>query len=197
MINYDNIRFPIVIFSTARSGSSALAFGIHDQFKDIPAFYEPDRTSDEMNELLSHAEKSKEFLTKIHVFNLAKYPTWFVNYITQSSEPFKIKIRRRNVVEQAVSLYIEYYRKKWIYFRNESYPTDTIEINEILLDAAFKSILIQNQQMDDFNINVDLTLYYEDLTFAETSLDMTPKPENHNQILSAMEKIYNNYLTSK
>lgn len=197
MINYDNIRFPIVIFSTARSGSSALAFGIHDQFKDIPAFYEADQSSDKLNELISHAEKSKEFLTKIHVFNLGKYPSWFVDYITQSPEPYKITIRRRNIVDQAVSLYIEYHRKKWIYFRGVSYPTDTIEINEFLLDAAFTSVLVQNQQMDDLNINVDLSLCYEDLVFTDTAIDMTPKPENYDQILSAMEKIYNNYLTSK
>lgn len=190
MIDWNSVRLPIVIFSTARSGSSALANHIHRKVNDVMLFEEPEHDEESLSKFLQAAQESKQYIVKIHSDGFEKYPNWISEYLIQSEEPYKICIRRRNKLEQCVSLYIELDRHKWSYKADSPLVEDTIVIDERKIKGAIFWINRQTTLLDRLNVNFDLTVWYEDFEFDVPEFIKTPKPKNYEEVYHAVSKMY-------
>lgn len=194
MIDWSTVRLPIVVFSTARSGSTALAHHIHRKLVDVALFQEPEQDEVTLADFLSSIAESKRYIVKTHSDGFVKYPKWLSDYFI-SDEPFKICIRRRNQIDQYLSLYIETYRQQWSYREGQPFSGDLIEIDEQKMKGSILWIMRQTAILDRMDVNFDCTIWYEDFTFDDPGVIRTPRPSNHNELYAAMSAVYKNLTT--
>ena len=183
----DNInKFPIIILSSPRTGSSFLSEIIASSYPNLKLFSEPDANNlmDSFNE---YSKNSNEYILKCHLFNLVKYPIVIKKIVT--CDAFLIKLRRRNVIEQMISHYVALIRRKWYYdvHSAQTYRETTITIEDKIIEKAVRQINEFNEPAGLSNIKYDLEIYYEDFINNNTDVyntksTITPKPINHNEI---------------
>ena len=191
----DNInKFPIIILSSPRTGSTVLAEALSKKFPTLQLFSEPDSyrkksgARDSMEGFTTYSNSSSQYIVKFHLANLNKYPTNFIDKII-NHDAFLIKTTRRNVMDQMVSTYIEMVRTLWYYdaIAVEKYKNETIPIKTDVITQAVKLIKESNQYFNETQINYDLEIYYEDFIknindIYKTRSNIAPKPINHNEI---------------
>jgi hypothetical protein len=182
MIDYNNIRYPIVIVSTPRSGSTALTLHIIRKLITVPCFIEPEQSEESLNAFLSHMEYHKNYVVKIHVDNFTKYPTQVAQYLMKSEEPYRILMDRRGKIDQLVSFYIAKYRTIWKYNEGDTFKKDVIPINIYVMKSIMDFYGKQFQLVNEGYFNFDTTLIYEDCMFENTGMRTTPEPKNHQEI---------------
>ena len=194
---FEITKRPIVIFSSARTGSTVLTANIcltHgiDRFR---SFHEPDKGSQDMAEFVDyyHSTASKNFILKVHLYHLDRYDAAITEFLTQSDSVFRIKLQRRDVIKQIASHYIGRVRKnKWRYlFENRSDDpccyTDSVPVHASILKNSITQIVDQNRAFVDCPIKFDLELLYEDLPVMHGTGDrITPKPANYQEIIDAI-----------
>jgi hypothetical protein len=179
---YSITNSPVIILSSPRTGSSALAIGIFNQLKNthdnIQLFNEPFH-HDQFPELTSAINNNTDYVLKVHIKDLLKhhYPKQLLNIIS-NHQCFLIRIRRRNVVAQITSKYIADLRDVWGYPTAIKYEAVT-EINIKKIIGFISDILDYNKTLDNYPVPFDLDLYYEDLKFSDTGVIRTPQPENY------------------
>lgn len=193
MIDWETVRLPIVIISSARSGSTVLANHIQKKIHGVPRFIEPEKDKNYLSEFISLAENSKKYISKIHIDSFGFYPLDLSNYLRYSDEPYRISIERRNKVNQCLSFYIEKHRQRWIYSEGDAFKREIIPVNYQLLEESVKYIMLQNKMVSESNIKFDLSLVYENCNFENTGVGKTPKPKNYDQLHNEITKIFNNY----
>jgi len=186
MINVN--RYPILILSSPRTGSTA--FGAYIQKligNDVHYFLEPDYDGpDHMEHFETYFKDNKKFILKAHLYNLHLYNTNIVEYLTESKEVFKIRIRRRNIIEQISSLYIAMIRKNAWHFRNKESTqfSDTIPKDVMLLIKCIQIIKNSNSLINNTKIQFDQDLFYEDLVdLGDVGFYKSPEPSNYSDIL--------------
>lgn len=196
----DNInKFPIIILSSPRTGSTVLAEALSKKFPTLQLFSEPDSyrkksgARDSMEGFTTYSNSSSQYIVKFHLANLNKYPTNFIDKII-NYDAFLIKTTRRNVMDQMVSTYIEMIRTLWYYdaIAVEKYKNETIPIKTDIIKQAVKVIKESNAYFNEIQINYDLEIYYEDFIknindIYKTRSNIAPKPINHNEIYQAIE----------
>lgn len=191
MIDWNSVRLPIVIFSTARSGSSALANHIHRKVDNVLLFEEPEHDKESISNFLKTVNETNRYIVKIHSDGFEKYPSDLVEYFIHSPDPYKVCIRRRNQLEQCISLYISLGRQQWSYKKDSEFTEDTITINEQRIRGAIFWIKRQYLALDRINANFDLTVWYEDFEFDVTDTIKTPRPNNYDELCASIAKVYN------
>jgi len=184
-------KFPIIILSSPRTGSTLLAKVLSKQYPDLVLFLEPDEKNT-IDSFTEYSRTNRTYILKTHAKQLTKFPAHLIKTIF-TKDAFLIRVRRKNVLDQIVSNYIELHRNVWTYdlesvskFNNEqmSIDIDTIKI-------AIEAIKNYNKSIDTLQINYDLDLYYEDLIKDlgnEMVTIVTPKPLNHTEIYQTIEK---------
>jgi hypothetical protein len=190
MIDYENIRYPVVILSSFRSGSTALASHIHSKLKDVLLFQEPDTNPNEFSRFEEAFDTTNKYVVKIHAYRLEKYPKRILDYLIYSNEPYKICIRRKNRIEQSLSLYVAFCRDTWSY-QKEHLIEDIVPINYADIE---KSIELLEQGVNDLNkvdTAFDTAIWYEDFEFGELNVVKTPKPKNYEELYTAVTFVYN------
>jgi LPS sulfotransferase NodH len=195
----DNIdKFPIIILSSPRTGSTVLAEILSKKFPELELFIEPDsydkklEARDSMDNFINYSKMSDQYILKCHLKYFIKYPTIFKKVIDHNA--FLIKIRRKNIIDQMVSMYIELIRHQWCYNADiaEKYKDKIVPIENNIITKAVQQINEFNNPLRGLNIKYDLEIYYEDLIndingIYKTNSNMTPKPINHNEIYQAIE----------
>lgn len=184
-------RTPIFIFSAPRTGSTVLGTYIKTLCnKELPYFIEPDYKGPQaIKEFQSFCKQSDDFIVKIHLMNLSAYDTWVSSYLLQDA--FKIRIKRKNFVKQVASLYIAKKRNfKFHYSKHELGFLDSIDIDKQLIQRLITFISNANSVLDNASYVFDMDLTYEDLPQIQNdNYCITPKPENYNELLDAIQQI--------
>jgi hypothetical protein len=187
---YNINKFPIIILSSPRTGSTFLANMLSKSYPDLKLFLEPDET-DSMLDFSKYSNINNQYILKFHSRTLFKFPE-HINQKIFSNDAFLIRLRRRNIIDQISSLYIELYRNIWNYNLKtvEIYKDEKIIIDNNIINKAIHNTKMYNHSIDTLKINYNLDLYYEDLIeeFGNLSFTyVTPKPINHNEIYQAIQ----------
>jgi LPS sulfotransferase NodH len=196
------IKFPIVIISSPRSGSTPLAFELKNKH-NVELFNEPfsqhssksEPNDEEKTRLISLLKNNdSRFILKIHLDDLKFYPEEIIKLI-ETHNCHLIRIRRRDIVKQCVSLYIELQRNIWGYYKDfinqkeiDSLTDTSLPINQSMIKHCVKRITKVNGELNSLSYVFDQDVWYEDLVFDETFI-ITPKPNNYDIIKEKIEKI--------
>lgn len=190
MINDGNVRFPIVIISTPRSGSTALARHLQSKFNNIETFIEPEQTYKSLTEFIEYNNQNKKYIVKTHYIHLHLYPDELQEYLLNSDEPYRICIERQDTVKQVLSMYVEKQRQRWTYHRGDTFEKDIINIDD---DKILETIYYYEQQSDwlrESTIKFDEKIMYEDCEFDNINLIKTPRPKNYDEVYNAIKNVY-------
>lgn len=190
MIDYENIRYPIVILSSPRSGSTALATHIHNKLEDVLLFQEPDTDPNEFSRFAKAFDTTNQYIVKIHANRIEQYPKHISDYLIHSTKPYKICIRRKNRIEQSLSLYIAYCRNMWFY-QKELLIEDIIPINYANIKQHIEILEQCVNELNQIDITFDAAIWYEDFEFGELNVVKTPKPKNYEELYTAVTNVYN------
>ncbi len=190
MIDYKNIRYPVVILASPRSGSTALANHIHGKLEDVLLFQEPDSILPWFSNFLETAKTTNQYVVKIQTNRLNLYPKEMLDYLIHSSEPYRVCIRRRNKIEQSLSRYIATIRNKWVY-QTTGISEDIIPINNARIKNHIQLLETEIAILDSIGATYDTTIWYEDFDFSELDGVKTPKPKNYEELYTAFTNIIN------
>ena len=188
-------KTPILIISSPRTGSSVLGSYIQKLCsKDIRYFREPDYNGVQgMEEFYHYFSQSKDLILKFHYMHLDRYRTDITDYLL--SNAYKIRIRRRNFINQVASIYIAMARgKKWHFKKNDQLTlVDSIPIDLEIIKKYISYMASANDKLNSAPINFDLDLFYEDLPkMTDDDYYIVPKPSNYDEILDTIAKLIQN-----
>jgi hypothetical protein len=214
-MKYNITKFPIVILSAPRTGSTALAHEISEQLGDILFINEPfNPHSKEKQELIEISLTNQPYVLKTHIDEFL-YPEFFKKVSLEPSmnsqrlllieriknnECYVIRVRRRNIAEQIASFYIEMTRSSnnltwkdgyWFYHKKSKLPDniyDPVPLNGEHFDYAIHRSLLCNELLDKFTEQVDLDIWLEDVEINPKELVRTPKPENYLEIKNLIKR---------
>jgi hypothetical protein len=197
-------RHPIIIFSTPRVGSTALSRYIKNIAPpDLLYFAEPDHRGDiAIQNFLKIMDSTKKFILKVHLQHIQKYQP-NTDYLLYDPEPFRIRIRRRDFIKQAVSLYITTVKNKrrdkeiWNAWKGGTaydillQETEPLPYTEAGIIKALQSVHRTTTELNNSDIKFDLDLYFEDIIplINTTNFVEYPKPKNYQEILDTAYKI--------
>jgi hypothetical protein len=208
MNKYNITKFPVIILSAPRTGSTALSLELKRHL-GIPFINEPfNIASKEKTELSDLMNSKQPYILKTHIDELM-YPELLeagpldnilnnqrlmVADSIKNNECYVIRIRRRNIIDQITSFYIELVRSTtsnsgkegyWAYYNIIDIPKnihDPIPYNREHLEYAIYRSLYCNKLMDDFDGPIDLDVWLEDTEIISPELLFTPRPENYTEI---------------
>ena len=188
-------KTPILIISSPRTGSSVLGAYIQKLCNvDIRYFKEPDYNGvHEMEEFYHYFSQSKDFILKCHYIHLYRYRNDISDYLL--SNAYKIRIRRRNFINQVASIYIATARgKKWHFKKNDQLTlVDSIPIDLEIIKKYISYMASANDKLNSAPINFDLDLFYEDLPkMTDDDYYIVLKPSNYDEILDTIAKLIQN-----
>lgn len=190
---YNVTKFPVIIISGARTGSTILAHDIKEELerqgKNVRVYNEP-MNNDERQDFLDAIGK-ENYILKVHAHDLYKYPESVIDMI-KNHECFLVRIRRRNIEDQILSCYIAMKRNVWGFFANEmnteqiaaeieKRQAEDIELSQDIKEAIF-FIKKTNKALNNIDAIFDLDLVYEDLSIKSKYILKTPNPKNHDNI---------------
>jgi hypothetical protein len=217
-MKYNITKFPIVILSAPRTGSTALAHEISEQLGDILFINEPfNPHSNKKKELIEISSTNQPYVLKTHIDEFL-YPEFFKEVTLEPSmnhqrlllierikknECYVVRVRRRNIVDQIASFYIEMTRSSnnvnwkngyWFYHKNSKLPDniyDPLPLNGKHFEYSIYRSLFCNDLLNEFADTIDLDIWLEDVEINPRELVRTPKPENYLEIKEAIEKKLN------
>ena len=172
---FSDLKLPIVIISSIRTGSTALLFelekiflekGISPVVLNEPIVY--NNKSDSIIPFLKSID-SNQFILKVHAYDLQYYPKYFIKKLENNSYNV-IRLRRKSIVDQCVSLYISLYTRIWINTTetNKQLENTNIEISDQLLHKTVEDVKKFNNAIDNCTYKFLLDLSYEDLELTKT-----------------------------
>jgi hypothetical protein len=183
-------KWPAVIFTSYRTGSTSFGFKLVNQNPGTIFFNEPAYHGGIEMEQFTQMFDASNYLVKVMGDTVIK-PSWEVPqhpaYQTEqmmSDRFYKIKLCRRDEVRQIASYYLARVREQWSYYNTEADNPEylkPVEINLALLKRAIAIIKYNNEVID--TIDSDVTVYYEDLTNFDDNFKLTPKPSNYDDLL--------------
>lgn len=176
-MNYTISKFPIVMFTTPRTGGNHFAtfLGIKHNLK---IFLEPE--IHDLDSFFSYSKNNNNYILKVHAERLTSYPASIL-----SEYSYKIRLRRRNLIEQHASNYVARKQNVWAYTTDDLH-TYKININHAELVKSMLTLKHYNQQLENLSIDYDLDLFYEDLPNVTSTFKITPKPTNYNELLDVI-----------
>lgn len=172
---FSDLKLPIVIISSIRTGSTGLLFelekiflekGVSPLVLNEPIVY--NNKSDSVIPFLKSINNN-QFILKVHAYDLQYYPKYFIKKLENNSY-YIIRLRRKSIIDQCLSLYISLYTKIWINTTetNKQLENTTIEISEQLLHKTVEDVKKFNKAIDNCAYKFSLDLIYEDLELTKT-----------------------------
>jgi len=190
-------KWPVVIFTSPRTGSTAFAHYLKKQNPTKQYFNEPVLDQTQMTEFTNVFNSTDDYIIKVMGETIVK-PNWEVpqhpEYMIKkmlSAGTYKIKLYRRDVIEQVASCYVASIRNYWEYNEDNVLNfnvNDNIEIDLAKVRRAIRIIKHNNEVID--NIEADTTLYYEDISDFDDQFKLTPKPYNYAELISIVKHFY-------
>lgn len=177
-------KFPILILSTPRTGSSAFGSYIQDCHNNLTYFNEPDFFGQErMIRFENIINQTTNYILKTHIFSINNYRN--SNFLCYSNDVYRIRIRRKDFLNQVVSFYIAKKRNEWL-FRSEAEinanKNDVIPIDMDYAKASIRFLKNANDLLENTDIRFDLDIFYEDLMLDNTRYYPTPQPVNYEEL---------------
>jgi hypothetical protein len=153
-------------------------------------FNEPDGNN-QMQEFENYARLNKNYAVKIHARHLFKfYQPCIIDELLNSTTVYRVKIKRKNIINQIASFYMAKLTNTWGYLDNNVLVNDVI-IDISKIKSAIHIIKQFNKDLDEVNTNFDLELFYEDLSpQPDNCYKKTPRPSNYNIIIDAVTEHY-------
>lgn len=192
-------KFPVLILSTPRTGSTALGSYILNTFNLKYYFCEPDTAYNEVdkhnffrNFFKSNAFKKKNYVIKFHLSKYKDEPNDVYKYLLESNDVFKIRIKRRNIIKQIASFYISLDQDKWSYKEDDDLSKEyKIAINKRKIKDVSEHVLKEIKGITETDIKIDLDLYYEDLpVMTGIPFYKTPQPSNYQELCLEIQSIF-------
>jgi hypothetical protein len=184
-------KWPIVIYSNYRTGSTALGFWLAQQ-NNCKYFNEPFYRKEVLEEFMKQYHSGdKKYIIKFmgdHVFEDSLYKDLL------EMDAFKIRLYRENKVEQIASYYVSAVTKRW-----RTTIEDTIEDYDLPLDIpmlkeSIRRITYNDYLLDTSTVKFDLSCNYESLGFLDDiHLTLTKQPSN----IKTIQNLTQSLLSSK
>jgi hypothetical protein len=183
-------KYPVLIISSPRTGSSSLAKTLSVNKKNIPYFCEPlvcdAKDARHVRYVQWRKTENQNFILKVHAYQWRNFIKADTNI--ELDKFYRIGLRRKNIIDQMASLYVSFHRDIWTYKPDVNYDefyNKEIEITEEKILQCIRVILENNKDFEmfesDFNTKFDINLYYEDLLNLEVFIK-TPLPKNYNDL---------------
>lgn len=177
-------KFPILILSTPRTGSSAFGSYIQDHHKDLIYFNEPDFFGQErMTRFENIIDQKTNYILKTHIYSISFYKN--SKFLCYSNDVYRIRIRRKDFLEQVVSFYIAKKRNEWLFRSSDEineFKDDTIPFDINYAKESIKFLKRSNDMLSNTDINFDLDIFYEDLILENSRYFPTPQPTNYEEL---------------
>ncbi len=176
-------RWPAVILANYRTGSSPVTLKLAEVNQAQP-FVEPSVTEERADAFINYTSQSDRYVVKFMPDQIDHFPI-YKNLL--DAPCYRIKISRKDKVQQIASHYIATVRNKWWTTENEQDEKYFVPISHELLDNSIKQILLVDTMLDSYK-DFDVELHYEDLSYLE-NIDRKPasKPQNLNSILNMIK----------
>ena len=180
---------PIVVIASPRTGSTALGYHLGKLYPGLVYYNEPSVTPDYMKKFLNHTmvEKKNDYILKLLGSAINTYPSEIIATMF-SDQVFRIKMSRRNRIEQMASYYVGYYRQKWEYYTEADLVNTNIEIDLKKIRYAMNRIKIEENILS--KISTDIELYYEDFSEFKSPSKKTPIPPNYPLLIDTITQLY-------
>lgn len=199
---YNINKVPVIILSSLRTGSTALTYDIFQQlltsYPSLKLFIEPGQP-DSLASLITSINNKDPYVLKLHAGDLIKSNTVkrrmvysdIVKDVISEHNCCLIRIRRRDVIAQATSLYIAHQRKTYGYNQDTPYEKNVPNINIMQIHKINRTIQYFNKILDEYPATFDLDLHYEDLVFSEKINSIkTPCPDNYSLTYKLLKHFY-------
>ena len=196
---FDNIKFPLLIVSSPRTGSTILGDYLSQLYPKMKFFSEPNLLISEYNKFLEYSENSKDFILKIHAKHIDNYNLNFNDF-------YIMRIRRRDIISQIASYYVAHMRDKYFGYNPDDIEYKNYKNSEVNYDVNILNFMIDytfefNEYLDniDKSISIDKDFWYEDLDldlnktiYDDYRVFKTPYPKNYDFIKTIIsEKLEN------
>jgi LPS sulfotransferase NodH len=176
---------PIVILANYRTGSSPLACSIAAYNYVVP-HYEPNLFCDRKTKFLESYNNGNEFLVKFMPDQISAFGIY---QELLARDCYKIKLYRKNKVEQIASYYISAMRDKWWTIKDEYEKDYSLNIDIDVIQQSIKRITTVDYMLDSIDLKFDLVLSYEDLGIIKnTNTIRTKQPVNVEIIKNIIKK---------
>jgi len=187
------MAMPVFIIASPRTGSTALGLHFHKRYPGTKYFGEPDMNGDQLDDFISYAKLSDNYIIKLLGSSMPRYPEWIMNKIHDENSVV-ITTSRRIVINQIISHYIADTRKTWYYSDHNidvynKFKDKPIEIDLKRIDKSIMEIKHDNRIIG--NIQPNIRMFYEDfLPELDTLSIKTPYPTNYEELKSVILERY-------
>jgi hypothetical protein len=201
----DIFKWPCVILSSQRTGSSALVKLLANQY-NVPYYIEPFEQKYRSEEFLQiYKNLGTKFILKCMIDRVSYHKAY--NELIYRSDVFKIRLYRQNTVAQVASMYVAIQTGNW--FGNQLHGTAVdvdmthykVPINNIEILRSAKLIIKNNNLFKLNRYKCDLTVSYESLGIVDENIwKRTCLPINYNDVIQAthnvltQQRIQNNFI---
>jgi hypothetical protein len=205
MFDINNLEFtklPVIIYASPRTGCSVVGAILARKFNLLKYFNEPLGRNIDPTTFINYARQHNTYIIKTmayDVFESGVLQALQKNYPDIANDlqynGFKIRVRRKNLVDQLTSNYIARSRDRWMYNKHTSdlkiiqeFTEEIIPIDKHLIKKNIEIIKVRNYSIDNIPVDIDLDLWYEDFVGVEDKhIIKTPQPANYNDIQKAIE----------
>jgi hypothetical protein len=185
---------PIIVVSSYRSGSTAYSCQLANQH-NLDWFSEPHKTDKHLIKFEEiYNNSTNKFVIKFMADQISEY---YPYQALLNSNCYKIKLFRRNIVDQIVSAYIASVTNVWHHGDlngNNRRGAEPIRIDVDLIKHAVAQTLECVNKLNQLDYTFDEIVYYEDIRFIENSRNISklPEPSNINEIRELVLRYYKN-----
>lgn len=185
-----NNKLPLVILSSPRTGSSMILNYLGNLHNIPQHFNEPDGNN-QMQEFENYAQINNNYAVKIHARHLFKfYQPWVIDQLLNSPDAYRVRIRRKNIIDQIASFYVAKLTNTWSYAVDKTNSSD-VPIDIIRIKNAVDIIARFNEDLNTINTTFDLDIFYEDLPpMVDNYYKKTPRPTNYELVISTVKEHY-------
>jgi hypothetical protein len=196
-------KLPVIIYASPRTGCSVVGTILARKFNSLIYFNEPLGKNVDPTTFINHARSHKSYIIKTMAYDvfdsgviqgLQKHHPEIAEDLQYNG--FKIRVRRRNLIDQLASNYIATSRDLWMYNKHtndlqtiQDFSKEIISIDEQSIKQNIQIIKVRNHSIDNIPVDVDLDLWYEDFDGIEDKhIFKTPQPANYHDIKKAIEE---------
>jgi len=179
-MNFEITKFPIIIFSNYRTGSTALGHYLSKK-TGLEYVNEPIYRKIDFDALMSYRNSGNKNYILNFMADHAEQDNFYKTILEEDS--FKIKLKRQNKIDQISSYYIAAMTNTWITEKSNIINDYSVQLDKDVLRQSFRRILHNDMLIDSCKVNFDLSLTYEELGFLEgIHLKLTVPPKNINAV---------------
>jgi hypothetical protein len=188
-LSIDNYKLPIIVVSVERSGSTAYSAQLADQY-NLTWFSEPHLSKNRtIFENYYNFHKQQPYLVKFIVNQSAEYEIY---QQLLDSDCYKIKLLRRNTVDQILSHYIARITGVWNHSKlgpNRDSSAVPIDIKQI--EKSIYCIINNTNSLNNLPYKFNEIVYYEDLGNISNhrSIEKLPSPVNADDIKQIIQNL--------